>query len=186
MFKFCCAFHFQTNNYTMYLSVTCMTLLRPFVIFKKFCLMTIYNVYINVTVFLFLFFSWLLVLLGGSYLEVGDERCTHMVVEENLVKELPFPPAKKLFVVKQEVSFVFGVHFSVTSADKLVWRVIQDIVTLQSNWYTLRFCSEGDRRRMFSVLNRMPNDRLTKIPFKLNLNRRSLSLSVCVFREVAQ
>ncbi|XP_059197774.1 protein ECT2 isoform X1 [Centropristis striata] len=39
---------------------------------------------------------------GGSYFEVGDERCTHMVVEENSVKELPFSPSKKLFVVKQE------------------------------------------------------------------------------------
>uniref|UniRef100_A0A671UUC4 Epithelial cell transforming 2 n=1 Tax=Sparus aurata TaxID=8175 RepID=A0A671UUC4_SPAAU len=39
---------------------------------------------------------------GGKYLEVGDERCTHMVVEENSVKELPFLPAKKLFAVKQE------------------------------------------------------------------------------------
>ncbi|XP_068175497.1 protein ECT2 isoform X2 [Antennarius striatus] len=39
---------------------------------------------------------------GGSYLEVGDERCTHMVVEENSVKELPFTPPKKLFAVKQE------------------------------------------------------------------------------------
>ncbi|XP_071343439.1 protein ECT2 isoform X2 [Trachinotus anak] len=39
---------------------------------------------------------------GGSYREVGDESCTHMVVEENSVKELPFSPSKKLFVVKQE------------------------------------------------------------------------------------
>uniref|UniRef100_A0A8D3DH81 Epithelial cell transforming 2 n=1 Tax=Scophthalmus maximus TaxID=52904 RepID=A0A8D3DH81_SCOMX len=39
---------------------------------------------------------------GGRYLEVGGERCTHMVVEENSVKELPFCPSKKLFVVKQE------------------------------------------------------------------------------------
>uniref|UniRef100_A0A8D0ANC2 Epithelial cell transforming 2 n=1 Tax=Sander lucioperca TaxID=283035 RepID=A0A8D0ANC2_SANLU len=39
---------------------------------------------------------------GGTYLEVKDERCTHMVVEENSVKELPFSPSKKLFVVKQE------------------------------------------------------------------------------------
>uniref|UniRef100_UPI0037E9834E protein ECT2 isoform X3 n=1 Tax=Semicossyphus pulcher TaxID=241346 RepID=UPI0037E9834E len=39
---------------------------------------------------------------GGCYLEVGDERCTHMVVEENSVKELPISPSKKLFVVKQE------------------------------------------------------------------------------------
>ncbi|XP_070765203.1 protein ECT2 isoform X2 [Enoplosus armatus] len=39
---------------------------------------------------------------GGSCLEIGDERCTHMVVEENSVKELPFSPSKKLFVVKQE------------------------------------------------------------------------------------
>ncbi|XP_034563834.1 protein ECT2 isoform X4 [Notolabrus celidotus] len=39
---------------------------------------------------------------GGSYLEVGDERCTHMVVEENSVKELPFSPSKKLYAVKQE------------------------------------------------------------------------------------
>ncbi|XP_029286215.1 protein ECT2 isoform X3 [Cottoperca gobio] len=39
---------------------------------------------------------------GGSYLEVGDDRSTHMVVEENSVKELPCSPSRKLFVVKQE------------------------------------------------------------------------------------
>ncbi|XP_037554089.1 protein ECT2 [Nematolebias whitei] len=40
---------------------------------------------------------------GGQYLEVGDERCTHMVVEENSVKDLPpVSTSKKLFVVKQE------------------------------------------------------------------------------------
>nr|XP_046156733.1 protein ECT2 isoform X4 [Oncorhynchus gorbuscha] len=39
---------------------------------------------------------------GGSFLEVGDEKCTHMVVEENSVKELPFVPSKRLYVVKQE------------------------------------------------------------------------------------
>ncbi|CAG01150.1 unnamed protein product [Tetraodon nigroviridis] len=45
---------------------------------------------------------------GGSYLEVGDERCTHMVVEENSVKELPSFPSRKLFTVKQEQQFVAG------------------------------------------------------------------------------
>ncbi|XP_074047035.1 protein ECT2 [Macrotis lagotis] len=39
---------------------------------------------------------------GGCYLPVGDERCTHLIVEENAVKELPFEPSKKLYVVKQE------------------------------------------------------------------------------------
>uniref|UniRef100_A0A8C8ZV88 Protein ECT2 n=1 Tax=Prolemur simus TaxID=1328070 RepID=A0A8C8ZV88_PROSS len=39
---------------------------------------------------------------GGNYLSVGDERCTHLIVEENIVKELPFEPSKKLYVVKQE------------------------------------------------------------------------------------
>lgn len=39
---------------------------------------------------------------GGTYLPVGDERCTHLIVDENTVKELPFEPSKKLFVVKQE------------------------------------------------------------------------------------
>ncbi|KFO29806.1 Protein ECT2 [Fukomys damarensis] len=39
---------------------------------------------------------------GGNYLPVGDERCTHLIVEENVVKELPFEPSKKLYVVKQE------------------------------------------------------------------------------------
>ncbi|XP_025961554.2 protein ECT2 isoform X1 [Dromaius novaehollandiae] len=39
---------------------------------------------------------------GGCYLPVGDERCTHLVVEENTVKDLPFQPLKKLYVVKQE------------------------------------------------------------------------------------
>ncbi|XP_038302023.1 protein ECT2 isoform X2 [Canis lupus baileyi] len=39
---------------------------------------------------------------GGNCLPVGDERCTHLVVEENIVKELPFEPSKKLYVVKQE------------------------------------------------------------------------------------
>lgn len=41
---------------------------------------------------------------GGSYLPVGDERCTHLIVEESIVKELPFEPSKKLYVVKQEAS----------------------------------------------------------------------------------
>ncbi|KFQ36052.1 Protein ECT2 [Merops nubicus] len=39
---------------------------------------------------------------GGHYLPVGDERCTHLVVEENTVKDVPFEPLKKLYVVKQE------------------------------------------------------------------------------------
>ncbi|XP_018120008.1 epithelial cell transforming 2 S homeolog isoform X3 [Xenopus laevis] len=39
---------------------------------------------------------------GGTFLPVGDEKCTHLVVEENSVKELPFEPPKKLYVVKQE------------------------------------------------------------------------------------
>ncbi|NWI47735.1 ECT2 protein, partial [Picathartes gymnocephalus] len=39
---------------------------------------------------------------GGHYLPVGDERCTHLVVEESTVKVLPFEPLKKLYVVKQE------------------------------------------------------------------------------------
>lgn len=42
--------------------------------------------------------------IGGKYLPVGDERCTHLIVEENIVKELPFEPSKKLYVVKQEAS----------------------------------------------------------------------------------
>ncbi|XP_020836134.1 protein ECT2 isoform X1 [Phascolarctos cinereus] len=39
---------------------------------------------------------------GGIHLPVGDERCTHLVVEESAIKELPFEPSKKLYVVKQE------------------------------------------------------------------------------------
>ncbi|XP_022525285.2 protein ECT2 isoform X1 [Astyanax mexicanus] len=39
---------------------------------------------------------------GGQFLEVGDEKCTHLVVEENSIKELPFVPSKRLYVVKQE------------------------------------------------------------------------------------
>ncbi|XP_035413241.1 protein ECT2 isoform X1 [Cygnus atratus] len=39
---------------------------------------------------------------GGHYLPVGDERCTHLVVEESTVKDLPFEPLKNLYVVKQE------------------------------------------------------------------------------------
>ncbi|XP_069753016.1 protein ECT2 isoform X6 [Narcine bancroftii] len=38
---------------------------------------------------------------GGKYLNLVDETCTHLVVE-NSVKQLPFEPSKKLFVVKQE------------------------------------------------------------------------------------
>ncbi|KAM6122313.1 LOW QUALITY PROTEIN: protein ECT2 [Pterocles gutturalis] len=38
----------------------------------------------------------------GAYLPVGDERCTHLVVEDSTVKDLPFEPLKKLHVVKQE------------------------------------------------------------------------------------
>ncbi|XP_042737090.1 protein ECT2 isoform X3 [Lagopus leucura] len=39
---------------------------------------------------------------GGCCLPVGDERCTHLVVEESTVKEIPFEPLKKLYIVKQE------------------------------------------------------------------------------------
>ncbi|KAJ8409456.1 hypothetical protein AAFF_G00228570 [Aldrovandia affinis] len=39
---------------------------------------------------------------GGHFLEVGDERCTHLVVEENSVKDLPLLPSKRLYIVKQE------------------------------------------------------------------------------------
>ncbi|XP_077440466.1 protein ECT2 isoform X2 [Vanacampus margaritifer] len=39
---------------------------------------------------------------GGRYLEVGNERCTHMVVDENMMKELPYCSSKKVLVVKQE------------------------------------------------------------------------------------
>ncbi|KAI4894886.1 hypothetical protein NFI96_013643, partial [Prochilodus magdalenae] len=39
---------------------------------------------------------------GGRFLEAGDEKCTHLVVEENSIKELPFVPSKRLYVVKQE------------------------------------------------------------------------------------
>ncbi|XP_053567798.1 protein ECT2 [Bombina bombina] len=39
---------------------------------------------------------------GGRFLQVGDQKCTHLVVEENSVKDLPFEPPKKLYVVKQE------------------------------------------------------------------------------------
>ncbi|XP_067898331.1 protein ECT2 isoform X3 [Heterodontus francisci] len=38
---------------------------------------------------------------GGRYLPLNDENCTHLVVE-NTIKQLPFEPSKKLFVVKQE------------------------------------------------------------------------------------
>lgn len=51
----------------------------------------------------FFYFCMLLELKGGRYLEVGDERCTHLVVEENSVREL-LTSSKKLYVVKQEVS----------------------------------------------------------------------------------
>ncbi|XP_053710341.1 protein ECT2 isoform X1 [Synchiropus splendidus] len=39
---------------------------------------------------------------GGNYVEAVDERCTHMVVEENSVTELPPTTSKKVYVVKQE------------------------------------------------------------------------------------
>ncbi|XP_060130341.1 protein ECT2 isoform X1 [Zootoca vivipara] len=39
---------------------------------------------------------------GGQHLPVGDERCTHLIVEENTVKDLPFEPSQNLYVVKQE------------------------------------------------------------------------------------
>ncbi|XP_061593324.1 protein ECT2 isoform X2 [Cololabis saira] len=39
---------------------------------------------------------------GGRYLEVGDGSCTHLVVEDNLVMDVPVCSSQKLFVVKQE------------------------------------------------------------------------------------
>ncbi|XP_070609748.1 protein ECT2 isoform X3 [Erythrolamprus reginae] len=39
---------------------------------------------------------------GGRHLPVGDEHCTHLIVEENTVKNIPFESPPSLFVVKQE------------------------------------------------------------------------------------
>ncbi|KAJ6660983.1 hypothetical protein lerEdw1_017003 [Lerista edwardsae] len=39
---------------------------------------------------------------GGQHLPLGDERCTHLIVEENTVTDLPFEPSQHLYVVKQE------------------------------------------------------------------------------------
>ncbi|XP_066475800.1 protein ECT2 [Tiliqua scincoides] len=39
---------------------------------------------------------------GGQYLPLGDERCTHLIVEENTVTDLPFESSQNLYVVKQE------------------------------------------------------------------------------------
>ncbi|KAM3834162.1 protein ECT2 [Vipera latastei] len=39
---------------------------------------------------------------GGQHLPVSDERCTHLIVEENTVKNIPFESSPSLFVVKQE------------------------------------------------------------------------------------
>lgn len=61
---------------------------------KNLCLKLVCLIYMFICIFS----------LGGSYLQVGDERCTHLIVEENTVKELPFEPSKKLYVVKQEAS----------------------------------------------------------------------------------
>ncbi|XP_061681530.1 protein ECT2 isoform X2 [Syngnathoides biaculeatus] len=38
---------------------------------------------------------------GGQYLDVGNESCTHLVVDDNSVKELPYC-SLNIFVVKQE------------------------------------------------------------------------------------
>ncbi|XP_039194185.1 protein ECT2 isoform X2 [Crotalus tigris] len=39
---------------------------------------------------------------GGQHLPAGDERCTHLIVEENTVKNIPFELSPSLFIVKQE------------------------------------------------------------------------------------
>ncbi|KAL7990993.1 hypothetical protein Chor_014423, partial [Crotalus horridus] len=39
---------------------------------------------------------------GGQHLPAGDERCTHLIVEENTVKSIPFELSPSLFIVKQE------------------------------------------------------------------------------------
>ncbi|XP_064195034.1 protein ECT2-like isoform X1 [Anguilla rostrata] len=39
---------------------------------------------------------------GGHFMEVGEEKCTHLVVEENSVTELPSLASKRVYIVKQE------------------------------------------------------------------------------------
>ena len=40
---------------------------------------------------------------GGACCDVGDTSCTHLVVEENSVKSLPFVPEGRIYIVVQEV-----------------------------------------------------------------------------------
>uniref|UniRef100_A0A8C8GMF7 Protein ECT2 n=1 Tax=Oncorhynchus tshawytscha TaxID=74940 RepID=A0A8C8GMF7_ONCTS len=69
---------------------------------------------------------------GGSYLEVGDEKCTHMVVEENSVKELPFVPSKRLYVVKQEVIMPMFLLLSYSQMDSPVMKKAVSLLSLNT------------------------------------------------------
>lgn len=135
---------------------------------------------------------------GGNYLEVGDERCTHMVVEENSVKELPFSPTKKLFAVKQEVGVIFirQVDFTPATAGEQIWYSCDigqlllwqnRIIGILCGFPTGGYRHQGDRRKIMNLLSvfllkRIQNDHLIRIPFRLNLGRCCLcspSLGLC-------
>ena len=52
-------------------------------------------------------FYIIMVVLGGTFLPVGDAGCTHLVVEENSIEELPTEGSfDEVSVVRQEVSLI--------------------------------------------------------------------------------
>ncbi|MBZ3874347.1 Protein ECT2, partial [Sciurus carolinensis] len=79
---------------------------------------------------------------GGSCLPVGDERCTHLIVEENTVKELPFEPSKKLYVVKQEAKTPKSCKSSknstpIPSKQSARWQVAKELYQTESNYVNI-------------------------------------------------
>ena len=50
------------------------------------------------------FINSIVFLLGGTFADIGDQSCTHLVIEENSVTELPNSITHTMKMVKQEVS----------------------------------------------------------------------------------
>ncbi|XP_028650424.1 protein ECT2 isoform X1 [Erpetoichthys calabaricus] len=83
---------------------------------------------------------------GGKYLEVGDERCTHLVVEENNIKELPFQVPKKLYVVKQEW-FWGSIQMDARAGESMYFYEKQESPTLKKSVSLLSLNTPNSNRK---------------------------------------
>ncbi|XP_038672070.1 protein ECT2 isoform X4 [Scyliorhinus canicula] len=103
---------------------------------------------------------------GGRYLSLGDEMCTHLVVEDS-IKQLPFVPSKKLFVVRQEW-FWGSIQMDARAGESMYLFEESDSPTLKTSVSLLSLSTPNSmrkRRRLRDTLSQFTRESDNFSPF---------------------